>query len=157
MDYWQSAARWPRGDGRVRAVGGGAPSAPAPWSQAPGLCCGALAAPFIANLRYAFQTPISRAAATFSRTPSGVSESFIVQVDAYGNTDGSYLGSVLCHTEDTGSATLPSAGFQNIPNGSLLAISLLRMEFSSEVNPNTGHTIQGAAQLGLVGTGRLGN
>ena len=106
---------------------------------------------------YAFQTPISRAAATFSWTPSGVSESFIVQVDAYSSTDGSYLGSVLCHTEDTGSATLPSAGFQNIPNGSLLAISLLRMEFSSEVNPNTGHTIQGAAQLGLVGTGRLGN
>ena len=106
---------------------------------------------------YAFQTPISRSAATFTWTPAGVSESFIVQVDAYSNADSSYLGSVLCHTEDTGSATLPSAGFQNMPNGSLLAISLLRMEFSSEVNPSTGNTIQGAAQLGLVGTGRLGN
>jgi hypothetical protein len=104
----------------------------------------------------AFTTIISRNNATFSWSPAGVSESFIVQVDVYAPDGSSYDGSVLCHTDDVGSATLPAAGFSAYANGSLLAISLLRMEFSSEVNPDSGNIIQGAAQLGLIGTGRLG-
>ena len=102
----------------------------------------------------AFTAIINRNNATFTWSPPSVSQSFVLQVDVY-TAQGAYSGSVLCHTEDTGSATLPAAGFNGYATGSLLAITMVRMEFADEVNPDTGNIIQGASQLGLVGTGKL--
>ncbi len=102
----------------------------------------------------AFSAVINRNNAAFGWSPSGVSTGLIIQVDVYDPNSG-YLGSVLCHAEDTGSATVPSGGFTGYPSGALLAINVVRMEMVNAVNPDTGHIVQSGAQLGLVGTGVL--
>lgn len=98
---------------------------------------------------------LNRNNVSFTWAPSGQAESFIIWVTVYNASGSAALGELYCHTEDNGGATLPASLFASYPPGALMSIQLSRRQGSSQVNPRTGHTIEGASYIGLVGTATL--
>jgi hypothetical protein len=79
----------------------------------------------------------------------------IVNLQIYNSQGTAFLGEVQCHSGDSGSATVPSTMLSGYPSNSLVVVNLWRRQVESAVDPKTGDTIEGAAVLGLVGTGTL--
>ena len=102
----------------------------------------------------AFTAAIHANSATFSWSPSGVADSFVTIVDVYSSNGSTYLGGVLCHSDDTGSVTLPAAGLA-YPSGALLAIYMYRYQVEQAENAVDGSAVQGISTIGLAGTGVL--
>jgi len=102
----------------------------------------------------AFTAQINASSATFSWTPSGLTDGFVTAVDVYNASGSVYLVGVLCYSNDTGSVTLPASGLAYSP-GSLLAITMMRYQVEEATNPVDGSTVQGISHIGLVGTGVL--
>lgn len=102
----------------------------------------------------AFSAPLPRTGATVTWSPSGGSGSFVVLVEAYHPSSGQYISSVLCRGPDNGRLTVPAAGFDGVPQGALLAVTLLRHEITRTALPD-GPEIEGVAQVGVMGTAVL--
>ena len=98
---------------------------------------------------------INRSNVTFTWSPSGQSESFLIWLTIYNPAGSAVLGELYCHTEDNGGATLPASLFTAYPSGALMSIQLSRRQSSSQVNPATGNTLEGASYIGLLGTATL--
>jgi len=105
--------------------------------------------------RDSFTAQIQASNATFTWSPSGISDSFIVAIDVYNASGTSYLGGVFCHATDTGALTVPSSGLSGYPSGALLAIRMYRYQIEEAVHPVDGSTVQGVSSFGLIGTGVL--
>ncbi|MCB9778856.1 MAG: IPT/TIG domain-containing protein [Alphaproteobacteria bacterium] len=103
----------------------------------------------------AFSATIRAANATLTWAPTGISDSFITILGVYRAADGSYIGQVLCHTDDTGSVTIPASMLSSFPTGSLLAVYMYRYQLEDGINPVDGSTIEGVTMFGLIGTGTL--
>lgn len=100
-------------------------------------------------------TDINRNNVTFTWSPSGQSESFLIWLTIYNPAGSAVIGELYCHTEDNGGATLPASLFTGYPSGALMSIQLSRRQGSSQVNPTTGNTLEGASYIGLLGTATL--
>ena len=100
-------------------------------------------------------TDINRNNVTFTWSPSGQSESFLIWLTIYNPAGSAVIGELYCHTEDNGGATLPASLFTGYPSGALMSIQLSRRQGSSQVNPKTGNTLEGASYIGLLGTATL--
>jgi hypothetical protein len=98
---------------------------------------------------------LSRNSVTFTWSPSGQAESFLVWLTIYNAAGNSVLGEIYCHAQDNGGATLPASLFSAYPSGALMSIQLSRLQGSSQVNPSTGNTVEGASYIGLLGTATL--
>ena len=103
----------------------------------------------------AFAAQIFSTAATFQWAPTGVAESMIIDLQIYNSQGTSFLGSVTCHSSDSGSATVPQTMLSSYPKNSLVVVNMWRRQVESAVDPASGHTLEGAAVLGIVGTGTL--
>ncbi|MCK6505352.1 IPT/TIG domain-containing protein [Myxococcota bacterium] len=103
----------------------------------------------------AFGAQISPTGATFSWSPAGIADGFLVIVDVYSASGTTFLGRVACYDDDTGSMTLPSSGLSGYPSGALLAIYLYRHQVEEAINPVDGSTVQGISLIGAIGTGTL--
>jgi hypothetical protein len=93
--------------------------------------------------------------ARFTWAPTGVSDSYLVNIQVYNSSGAAVLGDVVCAGDDNGSLTVPSSYLSSYPNGSLLAIYFYRWNMNEKVDPVSGHTIQGASAFGGLGTGTL--
>jgi hypothetical protein len=103
----------------------------------------------------AFSAVIRKQNAQFSWSPSGGSGTFVILIQVYNQTGSQYLGSVLCRGNDNGAMTIPKAQLQSFPNGALLAVSLYRYQVENATLPGSGHSIEGIASFGVMGTGVL--
>jgi hypothetical protein len=103
----------------------------------------------------AFSAVIRKQNARFAWSPSGGSGTFLILIQIYNPAGTSYLGSVMCRGNDNGSMTIPSSQLQSYPNGALLAVSLYRYQIENATLPGSGHSIEGIASLGVMGTGVL--
>ena len=107
------------------------------------------------QLSSAFSANIPKQNARFSWSPSGGGGTFLILVQVYSPNGAAYVGSVMCRGNDNGSMTVPAAQLQNYPTGALLAISLYRYQIENATLPGSGHSIEGIASLGVMGTGVL--
>jgi hypothetical protein len=107
------------------------------------------------ELSSAFSANIRIQNAQFSWSPSGGNGTFVILLQAYNPSGSQYLGSVLCRGNDNGAMTIPSTQLQGFPKGALLAISLYRYQIENATLPGSGHSIEGIASFGVMGTGVL--
>lgn len=98
---------------------------------------------------------INRSNVTFTWSPSGQAESFLIWLTIYNPAGSAVLGELYCHTADNGGATLPASLFTAYPSGALMSVQLTRRQGSSQVNPTTGNSLEGASYIGLMGTATL--
>ena len=103
----------------------------------------------------AFSAIIRKQNAQFSWAPSGGSGTFVILLQAYNAAGTTYLGSVMCRGNDNGALTIPTAQLQSFPKGSLLAVSFYRYQIENATLPGSGHSIEGIASFGVMGTGVL--
>jgi len=108
----------------------------------------------------AFSAQMYRQSATFSWSPSGGSGTFMIVVQFFQYYDyylglGSYLGSVMCRGNDNGTFTIPQSQFQSYPSGTALVVSMYRYQIENSTMSGSGHSIEGVASLGVMGTGVL--
>ena len=62
--------------------------------------------------------------AVFTWSPSGVADSYVVNIQVFYASGSAVLGDVVCAGDDSGSLTVPSSMLSGFPPGSLLAISI---------------------------------
>lgn len=103
----------------------------------------------------AFSAVIRKQNAQFSWSPSGGSGTFVILLQAYNPSGSQYLGSVMCRGNDNGALKIPANQLQGFPNGALLAVSLYRYQVENATLPGSGHSIEGIASFGVMGTGVL--
>jgi len=93
--------------------------------------------------------------ARFSWSPTGVADSYLVNIQVYSASGATVLGDVVCAGPDSGSLTVPSSYLSSYRTGSLLAIYFYRWNTNEQVDPVSGNTIQGVSAFGGLGTGTL--
>lgn len=103
----------------------------------------------------AFTASINRSNARFAWSPSGVADGFIVRLDVYNSSGSAFLGTVLCHSQDTGSLTVPSSAFTGYPTRALLAVWLYRFQQGGGTRSDDGSTVQSGVSIGVLGTATL--
>ncbi|MCK6523029.1 IPT/TIG domain-containing protein [Myxococcota bacterium] len=103
----------------------------------------------------AFTAKIRSTNASFTWSPSGVTDSFILRLDVYNPNGTAFIGSILCHSSDSGALTVPSSAFSGMPSGGLMAVWMYRYQTSEAVLPTNGATLESAASIGLLGTAVL--
>ena len=103
----------------------------------------------------AFTAKIRSTSASFSWAPSGVTESFILRLDVYTPNGSAFVGSIVCHSADSGGLTVPSSAFSGLPPGGLVAVWMYRYQTGESVLPTNGATLESAASIGLLGTAVL--
>jgi hypothetical protein len=103
----------------------------------------------------AFQATVRKQNASFTWAPTSIADEFIVHLQVFSPNGQSYLGEVICNSADNGGLTIPSGLLSSFPNNSLLAINMWRRQTNQTVNDATGHTIESASYIGLVGTATL--
>lgn len=94
-------------------------------------------------------------AASFGWTPTGVSDSVVIDIVVYSADGGSQLAEIICAADDTGAATVPSSAFSGLPVGALLAIYFYRWDYTATESPLDGSTLEGITQFGGIATGEL--
>ena len=104
-----------------------------------------------------YSQSISASNARFSWAPSGTSDEILLVLEGFHPSSTAYLGIVLCRSADAGSLVVPSTALAAWPRNAYLNVQIYRISTSETVDPDTGHTIQGMAAFGYIGTGRLGN
>ncbi|TNE83918.1 MAG: hypothetical protein EP330_31220 [Deltaproteobacteria bacterium] len=102
------------------------------------------------DLNTAFAPSVSWAGHTFTWGPSGGGDPFVILIDGYSGTSGTYLGSVLCVGPDNGALTVPGAYLQQFPYDTLLGVGMYRYALSS-AEASDGRTIESVAQFGVLG------
>ena len=107
------------------------------------------------QIQSAFSATIRKNNASFSWSPSGGTGTFLILIQVYSPNGANYLGSVMCRGNDNGSMVIPSSQLQSYPTGALLAVSLFRYQIETATLPGSGHSIEGIASLGVMGTGVL--
>jgi hypothetical protein len=105
--------------------------------------------------QWAWTQPIRASNATFSWAPSGTVADVVVLMEIYHPHNKAYMGLVLCRSSDTGSLTIPSSSFTSYYAQSPVNISIYRVLSQQLVDPSDGHTVEGLAVFGYVGTGML--
>lgn len=103
----------------------------------------------------AFAARVSAAGAVFTWAPTGIADSFVVDLSIYNAQGTSFLGEVFCVTTDSGAFQVPSTYLSSYPNNALVAVNLYRLNRQSGVNPADGSTIEGSASIGILGTATL--
>ena len=103
----------------------------------------------------AFTAKIRSTNASFTWAPSGVTESFILRLDVYTPNGSAFVGSIVCHSADSGGLTVPSSAFSGLPPGGLIAVWMYRYQTGETVLPTNGATLESAASIGLLGTAVL--
>ena len=84
-----------------------------------------------------------------------MADSYVVNIQVFNTSGSAVLGDVVCAGDDSGSLTVPSSMLSGFPPGSLLAIYFYRWNTNEQVDPVSGHTIQGLSAFGGLGTGTL--
>lgn len=103
----------------------------------------------------AFEARIAQTGQSFTWSPSGTTDSFILWLQFYDSSSGNYSGELICHVDDSGAATVPGSMLSGYARGSWVVVNMWRRQVESAVNAKDGHTIESAAVIGLVGTGTL--
>ncbi|MEY3210844.1 MAG: hypothetical protein RIT28_1325 [Pseudomonadota bacterium] len=103
----------------------------------------------------AFTAKIRSNNASFTWAPSGVTDSFILRLDVYSPNGASQVGTILCHSADSGALTVPSSAFSGLPTGGLMAVWMYRTQTGESVLPTNGATLESSASIGLLGTAVL--
>ncbi|MFT4974912.1 MAG: hypothetical protein ACI8S6_000795 [Myxococcota bacterium] len=109
----------------------------------------------ITNPNQAWSEPISASRATFSWAPSGTSADILLLMEVYHPQTFQFMGTILCRSSDTGSLTIPSGSFSSYYAESPVNISIYRALPQQVIDPADGHTIEGLAMYGYIGTGKL--
>jgi hypothetical protein len=104
----------------------------------------------------AFSARISKSNTTFTWSPAGTG-SFYIIIDVFAPGSGTPLGTVICRGVDSGSMLFPGSMLASFPTNSLLAVYMYRIETTAQVLAADGSTIEGIAEVGVVGTGILSN
>jgi hypothetical protein len=104
----------------------------------------------------AFSARISKSNTTFTWSPAGTG-SFYIIIDVFSAGSGMPLGTVICRGVDSGSMLFPGSMLASFPTNSLLAVYMYRIETTAQVLAADGSTIEGIAEVGVVGTGILSN
>lgn len=107
------------------------------------------------SLQYAWSTPISASNATFTWAPYGTAADILVLMEVYHPSTKQYMGMILCRGTDSGAITVPASSFSTYYAQSPVTISIYRVLAQQMVDPTDGHTIEGLAVYGYIGTGRL--
>jgi len=102
-----------------------------------------------------FGARIAQSGASFTWSPSGTSDEFILWLQFYDPSSGTQIGELICNAEDNGGATLPSSMLGAYPRNSWVVVNMWRRQIESAVNADDGHTYESASVIGLVGTGTL--
>ncbi|TVQ92545.1 MAG: hypothetical protein EA397_06975 [Deltaproteobacteria bacterium] len=104
----------------------------------------------------AFSASISMFGDTLRWSPSGGSGTFLVVLDSYDYLSGVRSGQVVCYGPDNGVMNLPGTAMSALPFLDDLVIGMYRTRLVETTHPETGHTLQGIAQSGVLGTGYVG-
>ncbi|MCO4744216.1 MAG: IPT/TIG domain-containing protein [Proteobacteria bacterium] len=105
----------------------------------------------LVDMNEAFQPVVSWSGQTFTWSPSGGSDPFIILIEGYSGTDGTFLGTLLCVGPDNGSMAVPGSYLQQFPSNSLLGVGMHRYAIGS-TTASDGTTIESVSQFGVLGT-----
>ena len=85
------------------------------------------------TLDTAFQPVVSWTGHTFTWSPSGGTDPFIILIDGYDITTvpATYLGNLMCVGADNGAMTVPGGYLQQFPYNAYLGVGLYRYAISS--------------------------
>ncbi len=101
----------------------------------------------------AFTAQVSSVGQTFTWSPAGSGDAFVIDLGAYDYYSGAYIGKVVCHGADTGSMYIPTSNFMDAPL--LLTVGMYRRKYTYTTNPATGDTIEAVATAGYLGTAAM--
>lgn len=102
----------------------------------------------------AFAARIRASAASFTWSPSGGPDSFLILVDVY-TPQGNFQDEIACLGADSGSLTVPSGYLSGYANGSLLVVGMYRYVMGGFERPDDGSTVETLVTFGVLGTGEL--
>jgi len=102
----------------------------------------------------AFAAALMRSGQSFTWTPTGSGDFFVILIDAYDPDTAAYLGSVMCKGPDSGSMTVPSSALAVFPSGALAGIGLYRYRYNV-ADVGDGTVLEAVSSSGVLGTGTL--
>jgi hypothetical protein len=101
----------------------------------------------------AFSAEFSKGGTTMTWSPSGTG-TFVVIFEVFDPLGFPTYDQVVCHGPDTGSLSVPGWLWSAYPNRSRLAVYALRTEHVLSELPD-GSSLEGVAQMGILGTGKI--